>query len=178
MLIKKSSKNHEFPITEAEVAILTQILEKINNFSQQIDAQSNILIGLSLAIFVFASASLQGGDIEIYSLILAVFAGVSAMVGILVMHPPKFMRKGDAKNSILFIKEIARQKDAAAYVKTLSQTLASRNETIRQFGLETYNLSTRYYQPKRRLFNLAKDILFIGITLSLITFVASFIVGQ
>lgn len=174
MAIKQHSNKKDDPITEAEVAVLVQTLEKINNFSQQIDSQSNILIGISLAIFVFASSNLQGEVVELYSLVLAIFAGVSAMVGILVMHPPKFMRKGGDENSMMFIKTIAGHNNADAYTQTLSQTLASRNEIVRQFGLETYNLSNYYYRPKRRLFNLAKDILFIGISLSLLVFVISF----
>ncbi|MEK7103345.1 MAG: hypothetical protein AAB870_03290 [Patescibacteria group bacterium] len=169
---KRSTKKKD--ISEAEVAVLVQTLQKINDFCQQIDSQTNILIGLSLAIFVFASSTLQGGNIQLYSLVLAIFAAISALIGILVMHPPQFMRKNGGENSMMFIKTIARHTTAADYAQTLSKTLASREEIIRQFALETYNLSTNYYRPKRRLFNLAKDILFTGITLSLIIFIVSF----
>jgi len=173
MPVKKQNKTSNIPTTEAEVAVLVGILEKITNFSQQLDTQANIIIGLSLAIFVFATSSFQSGNVQPYSFVLAMFAGVSALVGLLVMHPPKFMRRPSKDQSLMFIKHIADSKDAESYARSLKKVISSREETIRQYGLEIYNMSTRYYQPKKKLFNLSKSILLTGIAVSLTIFLFS-----
>ncbi|MDP2656278.1 MAG: DUF5706 domain-containing protein [bacterium] len=175
---KVLSKQPEAPITEAEVAVLSSILDKATTFSQNLDSQANVIIGLSLAVFVFATSSFAGGHSQAYAMILAFFSGSSALFGLLAMHPPTFMRRHKSEpQSLLFIKEIGLHKNTSAYAQELDNMISSRRTTIDQYACEIYNLSTRYYEPKNALFKMAKNMFLIGIAVSFLTFVLTTLFG-
>lgn len=145
------------------------VLEKMNDITQHLDHQANILIGVSSGIFVF-SASGYERDHSLSLLIMTIFAGVAAIVGLLAIHPPRPLRKRGQTESLLYNKKIASYSSAAAYAKDLKKSADSPDNAFEQYTIEIYNLCKYYYRPKRKLFHIARGVFFTGIVLSLTVF--------
>jgi hypothetical protein len=155
-------KNHSTGLAET-------VLEKLNDITQHLDHQANILIGVSSGIFVFSAAGYEK-EHSLALLIMTVFAGVAALVGLLAIHPPRSMRKRGQTESLLYNKKIAGYSSAEAYAKDLKKASHSSEQTFEQYTIEVYNLCKYYYRPKRKLFHLAREIFFVGIIFSLTVF--------
>lgn len=150
------------------------VLEKMNDITQHLDHQANILIGVSSGIFVFASAGYEKEQ-GLAMLIMTIFAGLAALVGLLAIHPPRFLRKRGQNESLLYNKKIASYPSASAYAADLKNVSASPKKTFEQYTIEIYNLSKYYYRPKRKLFHIAREIFFMGIVFSLSVFLIELI---
>lgn len=162
---------------EADLAFLNEITGKIGTMTEHIDNQVNILIGISSAIFLFS----VNGYIS-YSrypiLILAIFAAASTCVGLVAIHPFRFMRKRGSVESIMYGKKVTGCKDASEYEEILQETMDSRDKIIHEYSIEIYNRHKYYYQPKRRLYTLTRNVLMLGIILSIVTFVAEWLINK
>ena len=152
------------------VRFLNAFLDKSTRIVQHLDAQINILIGISSAIFLFsASKFLQPNqEISLLFLIITLAAGLSAFVALFAIHPPRFMRKRGQKESLLYNKNISGLNSFKEYAQALKELTTDKDAMIEQYSIEIYNLAKYYYGPKRRLFHLSRNILIIGIVFFII----------
>ncbi len=158
-----------------ESRYLTSMLDRANAFVQHLDTQINILLGVCLAIFLYSVGRFIEDRNAIYLLILGIFAGISALICLLAVHPHRFMRKRGQSESLMYNKKIIGFKSALEYSKKLEKTLEDREFLIKEYSTEIYNLYKHYYRPKRKLFNLARNILVDGIILGLLVFLVSLV---
>lgn len=156
----------------AAVRLLATLLERANTTAQHLDSQTNILIGLSSAIFIFAASRFQIGDQNSIWLPLTFFAAISALISLLAIHPPRFMRKKGQKESLLYNKKII-ELSVEEYGTKLGAISTDREALIENYSTEIYNLYKYYYRPKRRLFNLARNVLFAGVIVGLLILIAN-----
>ncbi len=164
------NQNQNDPIKDpkAVVHFLTGLAEKHSAFARHIDNQANILIGLSTGIFVLvANQVLNSKTMPLYFFTAMIFSALSAIMGLLTVHPPKFMRKKGQKESVmLYNKAISSFKSPEEYAEKLKNLFNNQNELFHEFGLEIFNLSKYYYRPKRTLFVYSRNLLIAGIIIS------------
>lgn len=153
------------------IRLLNGILDRGNAFARHIDTQANILIGVSSAIFILAQSKLNIAGNSEPLLILSLFAAIAALCALLAVHPPKFLRKRGQKESLMYNRKITEYASPDEYQKELSRIMGDQDAIIQQYTVEIYNLYKYYYQPKRALFRLARNILISGIGLSFITLI-------
>ena len=86
---------------------LNAVLQKSQSFTQHMDNQISILIGLSTAIFAFFASQLKNsvGQGNLPLVILTVFPLLSAVTGLFAVHPPRFMRKRNQPESLMYNKK-------------------------------------------------------------------------
>src|SRR3989338_11330369 len=171
---KKEEKKDDFTIFDdngALVKFLSGILDKGSALVHHADSQTNILMGISSAIFIFSlSSSLQRGHMEIPFLILILFSAFSSLAGLYAIHPPRFMRKKQQEESVMYNKKISDFTSSDDYFKVLWSVMLNRTEFVRQYSMEIYNLYKYNYGPKRKLFKLARNLLIAGLVCSLLSF--------
>lgn len=175
------NSDHQFHLPESDSAhpksaeFVTSILERMTEMTEHSDHQLNILIGLSTAVFVFSAAGFEQSPNNIPLLIMAVFSAASSLVGLLAVHPPRGMRKTGQPESLMYNKKIASYPSADEYAKDLKQTAVEPEKILAEYAREIYNLAKYYYRPKRRLFQLSRRILFLGVTFALVSFLLNLI---
>lgn len=153
--------------------ILNEVLQKVNGNTQHIDIQINNLVILSSALFAFSAQGFLTGDVKthLYLLVLALFSSTSAIAGLLALNPPNFMDKRGQHDSKLYVHGITNHKSPQNYHEAIKDMMSSKDKTVEQYALEIYNLSTFSYLPKRRLFNLSRNLLIIGFVFGVIMFI-------
>ena len=149
----------------AAIRLLSSPLEKLNSSVRHLDTQTNILIGLSSAIFAIATSQLTRGEIIFKTplLLLAIFSALAAITGIFAVHPPRFMRKRGQEESLFYQKEIEGFVSPAAYAVALEKKMGDIPAITEEYAKEIWNIARYYYRPKRKLFNLARNLLLWGI---------------
>ena len=158
------------------VEFLRGLVEKEVAFTHHLDSQTHILIGISSALFFLSITSFQGGKEELSLLIIGVFSALSTLVGLMSIHPPRFMRKQGQEESLMFSKNISKFASSEEYTKELTKVVTNHEKIIEQFGKELYNLSKYYYRPKRILYRLSRNLLLLGIGLGLFSFLVEILV--
>jgi hypothetical protein len=173
-IVKEHSEEETLLDKEVEllsiVEFLGQMQEKSTTFTHQLDIQASILIGITSAIFIFSLSQFFSGTKEFSLIILGGFAAVSTLLALLAIHPPRFMRKEGQEESLLFNKKVSSFPSAGEYEKELVRILDKPDQIIKQYAIELYNLARYYYRPKRKLFNLARNILLAGVVLTMYSF--------
>ncbi|MEI8174392.1 MAG: Pycsar system effector family protein [bacterium] len=154
------------------------MLEHIAESTQHLDHQINIVIGISAATFVLTSSMFEKESDNLALFLIMVFAGASALVGLLAVHPPRYMRKRGQPESLLYRKKIESFDSPKEYEKAAAEAMESPEKTREQYSIEVYNLCKYYYRPKRKLFHISRKLLFIGIFLSLFIFIIHFIIEK
>lgn len=154
----------------ALVNILTSIMEKATGFVRQFDTQTNVIVGFSTGVFIFAVSMVQNKVFVEPLVILAFFSILSALVGLYAIHPPRFMRKKKQKESLMYNRKVASFSSHLEYSEELIKMLGNREKVIEEYALEIYNLYKYYYRPKRKLFNISRNLLIAGFSLSLIIY--------
>src|SRR3989338_3614752 len=94
------TKENTLPISIDDrtlVQILTGVMEKATGFVRQFDTQTNVIVGFSTAVFIFAVSMVQNKVFVESFMVLAFFSILSALVGLYAIHPPRFMRKKGQK---------------------------------------------------------------------------------
>lgn len=152
-------------------------LHRVSEITKHLDNQINIGIGISTAVFAFATSVLEKSDYSPALFVMMIFSAVSALAGLLAVHPPAFMRKRDQEESLMYRKKIESFKTAEDYRKAITAASASKEAIWGQYAKEIYNVCKYYYRPKRKLFHLSRQLLFWGIALSLFVFLVTFFVG-
>jgi len=155
---------------DSALKFMINILDKSTAFTQHIDNQINILLGISMAIFVFSTSRIEGENSIIF-LILGIFSAISALIGLIAIHPPKTMRKRGQRESIIYNKKINSYPSPAEYQKRLLETMENFDKVAEQYSIEIYNMYNYYYRPKRNLYKWSRSILFAGIIASVLLFI-------
>lgn len=156
------------------VRFLTSIMQKATDFVRHFDSQTNVLVSISSAVFLLVvSRVYQQEVVNIPLLVLGSFAGVSALVSLYAIHPPRFMRKKRQEESLMYNKKVANFPSYIEYKNTLREVMEDREKVLQQYSMEIYNLYKYYYRPKRKLFNTARNLLIMGVFLSLAVFLLS-----
>jgi hypothetical protein len=151
------------------------VLSRIAESTQHLDHQINIVMGISVATFILSESAFEKEHGSIALFFIMIFAGASAVFGLLAVHPPRFMRKRGQSESLLYRKNIESFDSPEAYEKAIRKVMTSEKKTSEQYAIEIYNLCKYYYSPKRKLFHISRKLLILGITLSLLTFVFHFL---
>ena len=168
-------KKEKTPLANYEsIEMLNGMLHKADSFAQHLDIQANILIGINLAIFLFSISLYRDNVDELFFLVLAIVTGISTLVSILAIHPPRFMRKRGQRESLFYNKKVAEFESSKKYIKAVQEIIKNRDNVTQEYLLEIYNVYKYYYRPKRKLFNLARNILIIGIYFCALLFILSF----
>lgn len=168
-----SSIDKKLKLSEPTAHVLDGILQKSYEFAQHLDNQTNILVSVNVAIFLFSLSSYLSYAQAVPFLLLSIFSGISCMMGLLAIHPPKFMRKRGQEESLMYSKNIASFTSSTAYGQELNKMAEDREAIIRQYAIEIYNVAKYYYRPKRKLFYLTRHILIFGILISFLSFLWS-----
>lgn len=168
-------KKEKTPLSQYEnIELLNGILHKADSFAQHLDTQANILIGINLAIFLISISFYRDHVGEFFFLTLATITGISTLVSLLTIHPPRFMRKRGQRESLFYNKRVAEFGSSTKYINAVQKITRDRKKVTEEYLLEIYNVYKYYYRPKRRLYNLARNILIIGIYFCALFFVLSF----
>jgi hypothetical protein len=158
----------------ANIRFLQAILDNATSHVTQLDSQVNIIIGISSALFAFSASRLADKN-SIVFLILGLFSALSAIAGLYSIHPPKFMRsvkKSEGKDSLLYHKNIMRFDKPIGYEKALSKIIGNQKSITHQYSIEIFMIYRNLYRPKRDLFNLSRNLLLAGISISLLIYIA------
>lgn len=156
--------------------VLNEILQKINSQRNQIDLQTNTLVVLSAAVFVFSAQRYLSDmpSVHIYLLCLSLFSAVAAVVGLFSINPPSFMRKKGQQESLFYYRRIAKFESQVLYEQSLKELLGDEQKIVKEYALEIFNLSKYSFLPRRYLFKMARNIFVVGFTLSLVLFIFGF----
>lgn len=148
------------------------MLDKLTTVVQHLDSQTNILIGISSAIFALSVGQLvtYGENREALAL-LAIFSALSTLIGLYAIHPPKHLRKKGQVESLLYQKNISSFPNAQKFQAALEPMIGDIPMITEEYAKEIYNMAKFYYRPKRQLFKASRNTFLIGIFLSLLVFV-------
>lgn len=154
---------------QATVVFLGWLADKIVNSTRNVDAQANIVMGLSTGIFVLAVNEITTSDRFHYTLMFAAaFSAVSAIIALLAIRPLSIMLKNGHEESMFFTRKISAFPSAKKYSEELIKILKTDDEIFYQYGMEIYNLSKYYYRPKRSLYAISRNIFLLGAVISII----------
>ncbi len=156
--------------TEKHESLIESTLHHIAESTHHLDHQINIVVGISAATFLLSVSIFEKKHENTSLLFIMIFAGASALVGLLAVHPPRFMRKRGQPESLLYRKKIVSFSSPKEYEKAAAFAMETPEKTREQYAVEVYNLCKYYYRPKRKLFHISRKLLFTGIALSLFTF--------
>lgn len=160
---------------DTALKFMVNIMDKSTSFTQHIDNQINILLGISTAIFVFSTSRIEGENSVVF-FVLGLFSAVSALIGLTAIHPPQSMRKHGQRESIIYNKKINSFPSPVEYKKRLLKTVDDFDKMAEQYSIEIYNMYNFYYKPKRTLYKISRSILFAGIVLSVLSFIVQGII--
>jgi hypothetical protein len=145
-------------------------MKKATEFVRHFDTQTNTVVGISSAIFIFSATRLVGAsEISYVFLSLATFSGLSALTALYAIHPPKFMRKRGQEESLIYNGSAVRYTTPDEYYDAIISKTQTPDDIVKQMSLEIYNLYRYYYRPKRKLFKISRLLLIVGITLALVS---------
>jgi len=180
-MIPKSKNNSKQKTVSQETAIffLSGALQKAENFARHMDNQISILVGLSSGLFILSVSQIkpENNDIFFPLLLFVPFSLTSALLAIFALIPPRFMRKKGQKESLFYNKEIISLDSAKQYAKELKEVVGDFDKILDQYALEIYNICRYYYRPKRRLFKISRQILCVGVFLSLLALLCHSLFG-
>jgi hypothetical protein len=150
--------------------LIESVLHHVSESTRHLDHQINIVIGISAATFLLSVSMFEKEHENVPLLFIMIFAGASALVGLLAVHPPRGMRKRGQPESLLYRKKIESFASPKEYEEAVAEAMSSPEKTREQYAIEVYNLCKYYYGPKRKLFHISRKLLFMGIALSLAAF--------
>lgn len=163
-------------VTSPSVYFLDSIAEKRHAAARHLDTQTNVIVGVSMAVSLFSLTRILEGESRVSFLILAAFSALAALLGLFAIHPPWFMRKRGQIESLMHSKHVAAFPHSDGYHKELKEVLEDEQKIVEQYAREIYNVSKYYYRPKRKLFHWARDMLLLGVVISIIAFVIQAII--
>ncbi|MDQ1283795.1 MAG: hypothetical protein QG620_143 [Patescibacteria group bacterium] len=172
--MRKEKQNLEEVVIDpgTRAKFLAGILDKQTKLLQHLDSQTNILIGISSAMFAFMTAGFRLNNLSWPQIILGFFSALTALLGLYAIHPPRFMRKKGQKESVMYSGKISDFSSPSIYKKELGNIVSDQNKMLEQYSIEIYNVAKYYYDPKRKIFKIARNILLIGFFISIILFLA------
>jgi hypothetical protein len=160
----------EFKNFNTIFTFLDSVLDKTVSYAHHMDNQIQILVGISSAVFVFAATQF-GEKGDLFLLVLATFSIISAIVALLAIHPPRFMRKRGQPESIMYDKQIISFSSSQNYTQEILKIVEDPDKILQQYATEIFNISKYYYRPKKTLFRIARTIFLSGFILSALIFI-------
>ena len=154
---------------ENNISFLDSAIDKATSIILHFDNQSNILIGISVAISAFAVTHID--EQKLAFSVLALFSSVATVFGLYAIHPPRYLRKKGQDESLLYNKKIISFKKSEDYTQSILEIIDSKDKLIEQYTKEIYNIYKYHYRPKRELFKWARNILVSGIVISVILYI-------
>ena len=167
---------HEEPVASANWIQAMRTAQGIHvSLSQMADQKSSILMGATLVIFTITigQATRGGEGPPLALLVLGFFAFVTAVLVMTATMPATGKPRPDAPVNLMFFGSFAHldEEDYVARVQANSQT----EEALRRLILhDLYQNGRVLLNKKYRLLGYAYRSFLLGLTLSLITFVASY----
>lgn len=150
------------------VEFLNSTSEKIIDTTRNVDNHSNVLLGLSMAFFALALNEMMTSDkLHITLSVVAFFSGVSSIIALMSIRPPRFLTKKGQRESLMYTGKIASFKSSKEYSKALQKMLIEDDCFFHEYATEIYNMSKYYYVPKRKLFSISRNIFLFGVVLGL-----------
>jgi hypothetical protein len=173
----KSTKNKKTNVApDSSIKVMVNMLDKASNFSQHIDSQTNILLGISLAVFSFSATKIHSENGIIFY-ILGGFSAIASIISLYAIHPPIFMRKRGQKESLFYSKKITSFESENKYCDELENAVGNYHKILREYSSEIYNIYKYYYQPKRKLFKFARNALILGILFGIFSYIIKVIIA-
>ncbi len=163
-------ENYKSNVGDSPIPFLDSVMRKSTDHVRHFDIQTNILIGISLAILAFSVSQLNGSNIQIPVYILIISTIISIFIGVYAIHPPKYMRKRGQEESIFYNKKVVGFGSSESFATEIKNVLQNKDEMIKNYSIEIFNLYKYYYQPKRKLFKISRNFLLLGIFLSIVTY--------
>ncbi len=155
----------------AIVLLLNNLLQKMSIYTQHMDIQSNVIVAIGTAVFVFSGSFFRtGSHISWPLLVLTVFSALAVLTALLAINPPNFMRKKGQKESLFYQVKVSRYTSPEEYYKDLREIVSNEEKIIEEVAKEVYNIAHYSYRPKRFFFDLARNLLALGFLLSFIIF--------
>lgn len=165
---KKDKKSFVDDDLDAVVGFLAGTSAKIIDSTRNVDNHSNVILGLSMAIFALSVNELMTVEkLHMTLSVIAIFSGISSMVALLAIRPPRFLIKKGQEESLMYTRKIAGFASHKEYAEALREVLTSDEKLFHQYATEIYNLSRFYYIPKRKMFSLSRNIFLFGVVAAL-----------
>ena len=161
-------------LRQADIMLLEGVLQRTHGYAQQLDSYANIMIALSSAVFIFSFSELQE-DHSLFWLFLGTTMGVATILSLLLVRPPRALRKRGQIESAMYSRRIVAFGSPEAYRAELARVLGSGDEMLTQYSREIYNLTRYYYLPKKFLFRWANVVLMTGMSVSLLLFLFDYL---
>lgn len=147
------------------------IVNRAAAFVKHFDAQTNILIGIGVAVIGFSVSNISKDQSVLEFSILAIFGMSSVFCALYAIHPPKFMRKKGQQESLFYNKKICSFKSSKEYGESIKEMLSNKEMLIDNYSTEIYNIYKYFYRPKRKLFKISRDLLLSGILISFVVYI-------
>jgi hypothetical protein len=165
---KKDKKSFVDDDLQAAVTFLEGTSAKIIDSTRNVDSHSNVFLGLSMGIFALSINELiTSSHMHMTLTVVAIFSGISSMVALLAIRPPRFLIKKGQEESLMYTRKIAEFKSYKEYADALREALTSDEKLFCQYAKEIYNLSRFYYIPKIKLFSLSRNVFLFGVLAAL-----------
>ena len=164
-------KNNHSEVTDPGISFIEDTQWKASSLVRDFDVQTNIIVVLSSAIFGFSITEIATGPrFELALAVLGFFSGLASIFALYTLHPPRFMRKRGQEESMMYNKKIVEFPSHKEYNSAVQELIKDKEKIIEQYSLETFNIYKYYYRPKRRLFNISRDLLIVGAILAFVFF--------
>lgn len=170
-------QRHEEPVSSANWIQMVRTTQAIHvSLSQMADQKSSILMGATLVIFTITiGQTTHDGGPPLALLVLGFFAFVTAVLVMMATMPAIGQRRPEQPVNLLFFGSFAHLSEDE-YVARL-QAESRTEEGLRRLILHDLYQNGRVLQTKKyRLLGYAYRSFLLGLTLSLMTFVASYFV--
>lgn len=168
--MEKDSKEKKYVDDDLQgvVEFLNSTSEKIIDTTRNVDSHSNVLLGLSMAVFALALNEMMASDkLHLTLSVVAFFSGLSSIIALMSIRPPRILTKRGQRESLMYTGKISSFKSSKEYSKALRKSLSNDDCFFHEYAMEIYNLSRYYYIPKRRLFSLSRNIFLFGVVMGL-----------
>ena len=167
------SSERIFPVNAIHLVRSTQAIHV--QLSQMADQKASILMGATFVIFTITiGQSRSGQSAPLPLLILGGFAFCTAVLAVLAILPTTRWRSSPATN-LLFFGSFTRLPEEE-YVSRVLDLLESDETIYRAMAQDIYQNGTVLQRKKYRLLGYAYRVLLVGLTVSLIAFVAEYAV--
>jgi hypothetical protein len=166
---KEMVENKPFPINAIHVLRTAQ---QINvQLSAMADQKASILMGATFVIFAITVGQAHGSTPPLPLLILGAAAFLAAVCAVLAVLPATRAGRGERPVNLLFFGSFT-ELGEEEYLDRLMATLGNDEESYRAMALDMYQNGLVLARKKYRMLGCAYRIFLVGMTVSLIAFIA------
>jgi len=164
----KKTEDNKITDLSAHVRFLGNMLDKTMNQTNNLDGQTNIILGITSAIFLFSATKINSEQSAVF-LILMISSALSILGCMISIHPPKFLRvknKHESIKSLFSNKRVNSYSSSQEYADQIMLVAGDARKMTEHYAASIYNTNVNYYRPKRNLFKLSLKVLIAGILLA------------